>query len=124
MKSVKGALENIKRAKNVSKVKRAYKYRFYPSSKTCSGCGSILETLTLDVREWSCKHCGVRHDRDVNAAYFTTFWPQGLRLLPVERMSDLLIRKAQGAILVEAGSLTCEGGNPLPFQAWGGYQEK
>ena len=24
--------------------------------------------LTLDVRQWTCPACGVRHDRDVNAA--------------------------------------------------------
>ncbi|GEL18577.1 RNA-guided endonuclease InsQ/TnpB family protein [Pseudonocardia asaccharolytica] len=41
--------------------------RFYPSSKTCSACGAIVESLPLDVREWTCR-CGTRHDRDVNAA--------------------------------------------------------
>lgn len=42
--------------------------RFYPSSKTCSCCGHILESLPLSVREWTCPECGARHDRDVNAA--------------------------------------------------------
>jgi putative transposase len=42
--------------------------RFEPSSKTCHDCGHILETLTLEVREWVCSACGVWHDRDVNAA--------------------------------------------------------
>ena len=42
--------------------------RWYPSSKTCSACGYVLESLTLDVREWPCPSCGVYHDRDVNAA--------------------------------------------------------
>jgi putative transposase len=42
--------------------------RWYPSSKTCSGCGHKLETLTLSVREWTCPECGSIHDRDVNAA--------------------------------------------------------
>jgi len=41
--------------------------RFYPSSKTCSACGAIVEKLPLDVREWTCL-CGAVHDRDVNAA--------------------------------------------------------
>lgn len=41
--------------------------RFYPSSKTCSECGRIAESLPLNVREWECK-CGAIHDRDVNAA--------------------------------------------------------
>ena len=41
--------------------------RFYPSSKTCSACGRIVEKLPLNVREWTCP-CGAAHDRDVNAA--------------------------------------------------------
>jgi putative transposase len=42
--------------------------RFYPSSKTCSGCGHRLEALPLAVRDWMCPACGTRHARDVNAA--------------------------------------------------------
>jgi putative transposase len=42
--------------------------RFYPSSKTCSACGVITATMPLTVREWTCAACGMRHDRDVNAA--------------------------------------------------------
>jgi len=42
--------------------------RWYPSSKTCSGCGGMAACLPLEVREWDCVHCGTRHDRDVNAA--------------------------------------------------------
>lgn len=42
--------------------------RFEPSSKTCSECGVINETLTLDNREWPCANCGTIHDRDLNAA--------------------------------------------------------
>ena len=42
--------------------------RWYASSKTCSGCGEKMALLPLSVREWTCPTCGVRHDRDVNAA--------------------------------------------------------
>jgi putative transposase len=42
--------------------------RWYPSSKTCSGCGHKLEALALSAREWTCRACGAVHDRDVNAA--------------------------------------------------------
>ncbi len=42
--------------------------RFFPSSKTCSTCGIVVEALPLNVREWTCAACGVSHDRDVNAA--------------------------------------------------------
>jgi transposase len=41
---------------------------FCPSSKTCSACGHQAAEMPLNVREWTCTACGVRHDRDVNAA--------------------------------------------------------
>jgi putative transposase len=42
--------------------------QWFPSSKTCSRCGHLLDVLPLGVREWTCPGCGVVHDRDVNAA--------------------------------------------------------
>jgi putative transposase len=42
--------------------------RFYPSSKTCSVCGSMKETLELGERTYSCERCGLVIDRDMNAA--------------------------------------------------------
>jgi putative transposase len=42
--------------------------RWYPSSKRCHACGYVLDSLPLDVRQWTCPACGLRHDRDINAA--------------------------------------------------------
>ena len=42
--------------------------KWYPSSKRCFDCGHLLDSLTLDVRIWTCPECGVVHDRDLNAA--------------------------------------------------------
>ncbi len=42
--------------------------KWYPSSKRCSACGHVLDSLTLDTRHWTCPECGSVHDRDVNAA--------------------------------------------------------
>ena len=42
--------------------------RFYPSSKTCSSCGSIKETLSLSDRTYVCESCNLVIDRDLNAA--------------------------------------------------------
>jgi putative transposase len=41
--------------------------RWFPSSKVCSACGALQDTMPLGVREWTCC-CGATHDRDVNAA--------------------------------------------------------
>jgi putative transposase len=42
--------------------------RWFPSSKTCSACGTIQEKMPLAIRQWKCPDCGTLHDRDVNAA--------------------------------------------------------
>jgi transposase len=42
--------------------------RFYPSSKTCSACGWVKAKLTLAERTFQCDVCGLRIDRDLNAA--------------------------------------------------------
>lgn len=42
--------------------------RWYPSSKTCSGCGSRKPRLSLSERSYECQRCGVILDRDLNAA--------------------------------------------------------
>lgn len=42
--------------------------RFYPSSKTCSCCDYVKESLSLDERTWTCSQCNTIHDRDVNAS--------------------------------------------------------
>lgn len=42
--------------------------RWFPRSKTCSCCGTVVDALPLLVRQWTCGDCGASHDRDVNAA--------------------------------------------------------
>lgn len=42
--------------------------RWYPSSKTCSNCNFIVDSLPLNIREWDCPNCHTHHDRDINAA--------------------------------------------------------
>ena len=83
--NVKGMVRNRPLARAISDMgfyefKRQLKYkaewrgvrvvevdRFFPSSKTCSACGVIVESLPLSIREWKCD-CGSVHDRDINAA--------------------------------------------------------
>lgn len=84
--NVKGMLKNHKLARLLSDVsfyefKRQLEYkaryndkemyqvdRFYPSSKTCSNCGSIKKDLTLKDRIYNCDKCGISIDRDYNAS--------------------------------------------------------
>ena len=41
--------------------------RFFPSSKTCSNCGSVNAKLKRE-RFWQCPLCGITHERNLNAA--------------------------------------------------------
>lgn len=101
--AVKNMLRNHKLARSISNASwgellRQLKYkqewlggrfvsigRFFPSSKTCSTCHFILDTLPLSVRAWDCPKCNSHHDRDVNAAKMIL--QQAGELLGVERLA-------------------------------------
>lgn len=48
--------------------------RFFPSSKTCSGCGEVKSELSLSQRIYSCGSCDLTIDRDLNAAINLARW--------------------------------------------------
>ena len=84
--NIRGMLSNHKLAKHIAdgafyEFKRQLFYkasmtgskviladRFFPSSKTCSVCGSIYDGLKLSETAWRCEICGAVHNRDINAA--------------------------------------------------------
>ena len=58
--------------------------RWYPSSKTCSGCGHLLTKaeLPLQVRSWNCPSCLQDNDRDISASI--NILNEGLRLVTIK----------------------------------------
>lgn len=63
--------------------------RFFPSSKTCSNCGEVKESLKLSERVYKCEHCDLIEDRDVNAA--KNLCPVVHRVLDVEANSSAIL---------------------------------
>jgi putative transposase len=75
--------------------------QWYPSSKTCHSCKHVLDSLTLDIREWVCPQCGVVHDRDTNAAL--NILTEGLSVAACGGSVRPVRAKARRATPVEAG---------------------
>jgi putative transposase len=70
--------------------------RFFPSSKTCSGCGEVRNDLDLSTRTYSCEVCGLVIDRDLNAAINLARWQ------PREHSAVTLLAPTQAALLSTA----------------------
>lgn len=118
--AVKNMVKNPKLAKAISDVgwgefvrQLEYKARWYgrtlikidqwyPSSKTCSACKHVLDSLALDIREWVCPACGTVHDRDTNAAL--NILAEGLSVNACGGNVRPVRAKARQAVASEAGS--------------------
>ncbi len=68
--------------------------RYFPSSKLCSACGFLAETMPLSVRNWKCA-CGVEHDRDVNAAKNILTEAYSVRGADVRPSRQLALKRGQ-----------------------------
>jgi putative transposase len=76
--------------------------RWFPSSKLCSNCYHSIDEMPLEVREWTCSHCGTHHDRDGNAA--TNIRAEGIRML----------RQAQQQLKADGTAVSADGGEVRP----------
>ena len=62
--------------------------RWYPSSKTCSGCNHLLTKaeLPLSLRSWDCPSCLQTNDRDINASI--NILNEGLKLATLKTVGS------------------------------------
>ncbi|MDF2713010.1 MAG: hypothetical protein K0R62_8662 [Nonomuraea muscovyensis] len=65
--------------------------RWFPSSKTCSACENVNQTLTLADRVFVCEHCKHTIDRDLNAAVNLATWGE-------RHFSQVLDPEARGQV--------------------------
>ena len=89
--------------------------RFFASSKTCSVCLNRVDSLSLDIRDWTCSQCNTHHDRDVNAAI--NIRNEALRILDLGTRSTAnggnVRQPGKTSVLLDA--VPCEVGNPIPL---------
>jgi putative transposase len=116
--------------------------RWFPSSKTCSGCGAVKAKLALSERTYVAAMCGLVLDRDVNAAKNLAVLGeamvagsgpetlngrggQGVLALPVKRQpgtaqagnTGTALPQGRTAVKELTNALTCNGGLPPARQA-------
>ncbi|MGJ9419344.1 RNA-guided endonuclease InsQ/TnpB family protein [Massilia sp. CMS3.1] len=133
---VKGILANARLARSIADVGfheirrqlqyKAHRYgtvivladRWYSSSKLCSACGQKKGTPTLAERAWTCS-CGVRHDRDINAAINL----QGLATGALAARTALPVASPSATPGTAAGMVPAAGGEVTPAGHEHGQQD-
>jgi putative transposase len=58
--------------------------RWVPSTKTCSGCGTVKRQMQLSERVFCCYDCGLVLDRDRNAAANLAAWAEAASIATTE----------------------------------------
>jgi putative transposase len=66
---------------------------YIPTTKVCSKCRTVVDTIPLSVRRWTCPVCGTVHHRDENASHVIEL--KGLEYL----------KKSLGMVLAEVTSV-------------------
>ncbi len=87
--------------------------RWFPSSKLCSNCYYQIDELPLDIREWTCPHCGTRHDRDGNAA--TNIRAEGIRILQTDGTA---VSASRGGVRPKGGRKSVLRHSPVRLEAY------
>ncbi len=85
--------------------------RWFPSSKLCSNCYHQVDEMLLEVREWTCPHCGTHHDRDGNAA--TNIRAEGIRMLKTDGTA---VSASGGEVRPKGGRKSVLGHSPLRLE--------
>ncbi len=92
--------------------------RWYPSSKTCSGCGAVKAKLALFERTYGCDACGLVIDRDVNAAMNLASLVEAVTGTAsgagTGRATGLRTGRGEVAASGQCSSLNCEDGTGQP----------
>jgi putative transposase len=70
--------------------------RWFPSTKTCSGCGSVKQRMGLAERVFRCAGCALVIDRDRNAAANLAAWAERSHAQAPDRQAGGRVTNAPG----------------------------
>jgi len=86
--------------------------RWFPSSKLCSNCFHQRTEMPLNMREWTCPHCGTDRDRQGNAAI--NMRTEGIRILKTEGSA---VSALGGEVRPKLGRKSKLGPSPMSTEA-------
>ena len=86
--------------------------RWFLSSKLCSNCFHQRTQMPLDMREWTCPHCGTDHNQQGNAAI--NMRAEGIRILKTEGSA---VSALGGEVRPKLGRKSKLGPSPMSTQA-------
>jgi putative transposase len=72
--------------------------RWFASTKTCSGCGSVKQQMGLAERIFRCTGCGLVIDRDLNAAANLAAWAERSHAQAPDRQAGGRVINALGGV--------------------------
>ncbi len=127
--NVRGLVRNHKLAKAISdvgwgmfvnflsyKLEREEKHlveidRWFPSSHICPDCLTQVPKMDLSVREWTCPHCSMHHDRDTAAS--RNIRAEGIRML---RTDGIAVPASGGYVRPNRGRKTKTRQSPVKLE--------
>ena len=86
--------------------------RWFPSSKLCSNCFHQRTQMPLDMREWTCPHCGTDRNQQGNAAI--NLRAEGIRILKTEGSA---VSALGGEVRPKLGRKSKLGPSPMTTEA-------
>jgi len=96
--------------------------RWFPSTKTCSRCGTVKQQLGLAERTFRCDGCGLAIDRDRNAAANLAAWAERHHAQAPDRQAGGRVTNAPGGEgaghRLGDGETSPDEGEPTPTPSW------
>ena len=76
--------------------------QFFPSSQLCSECGYRNQDIRgINIKKWTCPHCGSIHQRDINAGKNILREGERLTKMAEELGDEKVLSASKGVIYID-----------------------